>query len=959
MAVFHFELKSDRRKGGKQTSALQHVKYINREGAYQNVDERESAKMATENRITGPKLHENAPGRELLLYSSPFGIIKQDDSGILVSRNASIQTVAIALEVAKRLYGNSLNLKGQDAFKDHAIVAASSLNLEIQFQSSFYQAAVVQQREEQEHERQTFEANGGIYGIPRFDFSDSKHTFGIPSIFPLQSGTGGISAGLFESDTERHTVTELAQTGWRLPALSGRNMVLPKQQSDMLLSSNASRQLQRRIRRRQRALPKLRWDVSGDRKNAIETSVKEILHNLQNNLDKTFASSHVQYINRESVFEQRGGCIDTGHHLPVWAKDDPKIFFSAADRFERNNGERYKELIFSLPNELNLNQQKEIVNRFLDAHMKELYYAYAIHDKIGTMSNGEHHTHIHLMFSTRQIDAAERKRERDPAVFFSRANNETPAQGGCPKSEVWNGKDRAKNLCVLREDFARIQNEVLAKYGVPSRVDHRSLKARRQEALAEGNVFLAEILNRIPEQAVGPLALLEQGNKNVLAQQKLRQMNRLREKNIFAKTFLLNGIRQAKLQNRVQEIQAHIQQLDQLLNKDEKSAMANALQELQKQQMQLRSTFDAAVWSSDAIESSLLSFMQEDEKETWQEFKALGHELTHWQDFKKSLQQNSFETPEQWQNIQAAIDQEISKIHQSLQMKAPTVRSIFLKLSEPHTKRDMLRYAGNILFDSQLTKSKLDKMILQQEQRLTEFRSSYQLLTDSLRQSPAYTAGVVADYLDLSLKQLYTEEHQLRAKMRELAKHVISPSRAISIAENLYTKGEFKQLRAAERKLQKDNNAGKLSPESLQAQQKELQNWRSRLETACKKPAAQSKIQEICAGILSKNVPHAIAYQKIQHEHQTVAAAIQEIKTQATAARHQSYQDKNQTLYKATGTTPETGYMEPHHMIGAAIAGNRDCAVLVAKNKKNFPDDWTLLSQSEREDLKNDTSKMM
>ena len=49
MAVFHFEIKSDRRKGGKQTSALQHVKYINREGPYQDADERELIKMPTEN----------------------------------------------------------------------------------------------------------------------------------------------------------------------------------------------------------------------------------------------------------------------------------------------------------------------------------------------------------------------------------------------------------------------------------------------------------------------------------------------------------------------------------------------------------------------------------------------------------------------------------------------------------------------------------------------------------------------------------------------------------------------------------------------------------------------------------------------------------------------------------------------------------------------------------------------
>ena len=124
MAVFHFEIKSDRRKCGKQTSALQHVKYINREGPYQDADERELIKMPAENIITGPELHEHAPGRELLLYSSPFGVIKQDDSGIRVSRNASTQTVAIALEVAKRLYGNALELRGQERFQQQAVTAS-------------------------------------------------------------------------------------------------------------------------------------------------------------------------------------------------------------------------------------------------------------------------------------------------------------------------------------------------------------------------------------------------------------------------------------------------------------------------------------------------------------------------------------------------------------------------------------------------------------------------------------------------------------------------------------------------------------------------------------------------------------------------------------------------------------------------------------------------------------------
>jgi len=44
----------------------------------------------------------------------------------------------------------------------------------------------------------------------------------------------------------------------------------------------------------------------------------------------------------------------TGHHLPRWTKDSAHAFFHAADRFERFGGERYKEFVLALPNELHL-----------------------------------------------------------------------------------------------------------------------------------------------------------------------------------------------------------------------------------------------------------------------------------------------------------------------------------------------------------------------------------------------------------------------------------------------------------------------------------------------------------------------------------------------------------------------------------------------------------------------------
>lgn len=45
-------------------------------------------------------------------------------------------------------------------------------------------------------------------------------------------------------------------------------------------------------------------------------------------------------------------------------------------------------------------------------------YAYAIYEKIGVMSNGQHYPHVHIMFSERLIDEVERAKERAACNFF-------------------------------------------------------------------------------------------------------------------------------------------------------------------------------------------------------------------------------------------------------------------------------------------------------------------------------------------------------------------------------------------------------------------------------------------------------------------------------------------------------------------------------------------------------------
>ena len=209
--------------------------------------------------------------------------------------------------------------------------------------------------------------------------------------------------------------------------------------------------------------------------------------------------SHADYINREGAQSDRNDCIFKGSQLPKWAKDSPQKFFSAATRYEDKGNRRYKEIELSLPNELTLEQNREIVDRFIANHLSNHYYAYAIHEKAGELS-GERHPHVHIMFSERLIDDVEKMSERPAYKYFRRAARplkgeqvasfERRRQHGAPKDKKWHDK---KYLYEIRADFARIQNDMLKKNGFSIRVDHRTLKIQQIEAERNGDEFLAKL----------------------------------------------------------------------------------------------------------------------------------------------------------------------------------------------------------------------------------------------------------------------------------------------------------------------------------------------------------------------------------------------------------------------------------------------------------------------------------
>ena len=131
-------------------------------------------------------------------------------------------------------------------------------------------------------------------------------------------------------------------------------------------------------------------------------------------------------INREKPFENRGGCIFHSHHLPKWAHDDSKIFFQAANKYEGVGNRKYKEIEFALPNELKTDERyRKIIDAFIGKHLSDHYYAYAIHNKIGVMSEGQHHPHFHSP-GYRSLKAQKEEAERNGDSFLARFFNRIP-----------------------------------------------------------------------------------------------------------------------------------------------------------------------------------------------------------------------------------------------------------------------------------------------------------------------------------------------------------------------------------------------------------------------------------------------------------------------------------------------------------------------------------------------------
>ena len=506
--MYHFRIKSDKKTNGTKISAVKHVEYINREGTFTHDEHWKQTNKFVGNFITTKKTPNALDGLNALLYKTDdFGSIKNSERGIEVTENFSHTTIAIALMLAdKALNHQPLIINGSPDFHKTVLQVALQDNLLISFQDKLMQGTFELRKREKENERRNFLANGGII-ISKRPKSQSRIHLACAK-----------------------TIEEATKTGFHLPSLSQLPSLSGKSEG-IKLTEDEARDLDEIIYEQYQ---RVRYDFSDEQKSFAQLTAKKILENVEEALKQQSAVSHAEYINRENAYKNHGGCIFQFHRLPKWAHDDPKKFFQAADKYEGVGHRRYVEIEFALPNELKtVEQYRQIIDAFIAKNLSEHYYAYAIHNKIGMMSDGQHHPHVHIMFSERLIDDVEQKKERAAKAFFIYPARKKKDGSEPPFEERWKrGAPKARKWCnrqyvsEIRADFARIQNEVLEQNGFSIRVDHRTLQAQKEEAERNGDSFLARLFSRVPGEYVGIISCKEDDDEKVA---RLREFRSLRK----------------------------------------------------------------------------------------------------------------------------------------------------------------------------------------------------------------------------------------------------------------------------------------------------------------------------------------------------------------------------------------------------------------------------------------------
>ena len=718
--------------------------------------------------------------------------------------------------------------------------------------------------------------------------------------------------------------------------------------------------------------------------------------------------AHADYINREGIQSNKNDCVFKGSQLPKWAKSSPQKFFAAATRYEDKGNCRYKEIELSLPNELSLEQNREIVDRFLANHLANHYYAYAIHEKAGELS-GERHPHVHIMFSERLIDDVERTSERPACKYFRRAAKplrgeqvasfERRSQHGAPKDKKWHSK---KYFFEMREDFARIQNEVLAKNDYSIRVDHRTLNAQRVEAERHGDDFLANVYKRVPESYIG-IVPAHVEDSQVVDVKRYRKQKQSKQTSLFHVDLKQKSTEEAETKFLVR--QAESASLALINSQAYKSA------NLEDESLRaLNQGILASLERIKKLKRELVGVLRAHQHAQKEYLSAADHSFLI--DYENKLRQRDnlqrllsqlipppekqTENRQAFHAIQLAITKKISDLRFFLAENNSRFWATKRKLDEPYLRKNIELVVHGILQRNLEVLNELKKTSTDVLKHVDALRGKI-----DVREKPqtTFTAKEIRDSLYQQYRSLHRQYEQAMEHRNRLMFKVISPRQALEIANNIFLHGDLKKFHAEqdsyketsaqyERDLTENckreiffnntdwTNLGVKFQEQyyitkenfrLETIRKKLAQTKShldsesvRLKTLCQNDDAQEKIALIAAAILRKDLKTAQEYEKTKKLLGNLLEKMQEAEKRFNAFDNGYSRLKKNYVYRIiqSETNPTkistSDKNELVAIIADALLAESYALPLVARLDGKFLEmekDWELMSELDKDEL--------
>ena len=720
------------------------------------------------------------------------------------------------------------------------------------------------------------------------------------------------------------------------------------------------------------------------------------------------AQDHFQYINREEAYSNRGACIFHSHHLPKWANNDPKKFFQAADRYEGVGHRRYVEIEFALPNELNtVEQYRQIIDTFIAKHLSNHYFAYAIHDKRGMLS-GQRHPHVHIMFSERLIDDVEKKKERTAKAFFlyparKKKDGSEPSfdekwKRGAPKDRKWCNR---QYVSQMREDFAKIQNEVLSRNGFSIRVDHRSLQAQKEDAECKGDSSLARLFSRAPEKYIGVISCQDYEEPKLERLQIFRGLRKRHFDLVMELDALTKETEELEVKDDVQFVST---QAKRLMDSKEYSAQrifSQQQEELRNKMLkavaQVNKWKRAIISQHDAEQQAKLEYMTKTERQIWLKYFELSGRKKQLEEFLKNHpkpKETNKDELKAYNDLVDSVKAKVSDLEKSLAPMRKAVEDISRRLELPDCRNNILLVTHQILQANSHARKMLRQAALELDKAVDDLRNI--LFAKTMEESQ--TTFKTREVYNIIRKQYATlkEERQMLfiPKLR-LKRKIISPQRATAIAKNIFVNGEYKRLREDIRRYKKAEQ--RLAQKSLAYSKEEkefqtrdwtlfshsiflqqqyyltkqrtllevektrlehitlaLQQKEKELETLCRQPDAVRKIEEITIGILRKNLSLVRRFEQIDSLDKELTERMTHAREQLDALKIRLDSDKLNTRYKVVSPNPPKTNETIASLIADAILHEPEAVQLVARFDGNFLETektWELMSELDKDEL--------